>query len=194
MLVANFSMVAGVVDVELAPDVCARAGEHLGQRVAEHAAARVAHVHGTGGVGGDELDHDLLPLKRVAAAVVRALALHRAEHVAVPGRSQAEVYEPGTGSLGAREPAAVQLEVGYQRVGYFPGSHAQRLCAGHGVVGGEVAVGRILGYLHHARERGCLGQLALFGRADLRGGEQLADLPLGGFNKICHYSIPCLVP
>ena len=36
-----------------------------------HAAPGVAHVHGAGGVGGDELHHDFLALEAVRAAVVR---------------------------------------------------------------------------------------------------------------------------
>ena len=52
-------LVAGVVDVELPADIVRRRGsEHLGQGVAQDAAPGVAHVHGAGGVGGDELHHD----------------------------------------------------------------------------------------------------------------------------------------
>ena len=53
-------LVAGVVDVELPPHVRAGLLQHGCQRIAQHAAPGVAHVHGAGGVGGDELHHVLL--------------------------------------------------------------------------------------------------------------------------------------
>ena len=47
-----------------------RAGpvEHFRKRIAQNAAARIAHVHGAGGVCGHELDHELFALADVAVA------------------------------------------------------------------------------------------------------------------------------
>ena len=55
-------LVARVVDVELPLHRRAVPFQHAGERVAEDAAAGVAHVHRASGVGGDELHHVLLPL------------------------------------------------------------------------------------------------------------------------------------
>ena len=55
-------LVARVVDIKLPLHRRAVPVQHAGERVAQHAAAGVAHVHRAGGVGGDELHHVLLPL------------------------------------------------------------------------------------------------------------------------------------
>ena len=157
-------LVAGVVDVELAPDLGPRAPQHLGQGVPQHAAAGVAHVHGPSGVGGDELHHYPLPLQLLGAAVVAAGGLHRREHVGVPARREAEVYKSGPGRLRGGEPAALQLQIGHQRVRYLPRRHPQRPGSGHGVVRREVAVVHVLGHLHRAVELRPGGQHPLLGR------------------------------
>ena len=63
-------LVARVVDVELAPDLIARAVENACQRVAQDAAAGVAHVHGAGGIGGHKLHHQPFAVALVHTAVV----------------------------------------------------------------------------------------------------------------------------
>ena len=65
-----FDLVARIVDVELAPDLVARAVQDARQRVAQNAAAGVAHVHGAGGIGGDKLHHQPFAVALVHAAVV----------------------------------------------------------------------------------------------------------------------------
>ena len=98
--------------------------------------------------------------------------------------------KPGPRGLGAHEPAAVEREVGHKRVCYLPRRHAQRPGARHGVIGGKVAVGGVLGYLHHAGERRGLGQLALSGGARLGVGQESVYLSFCLFNKISHLSNP----
>ena len=179
-------LVARVVDIELAPDLGPGAGEHLGQRVAEDAAAGVAHVHGAGGVGGDELHHYLLAAHGVGAAVVRALGGDGGHDLAVPGGGEAEVYEAGARGLGGGEIAAGEVEVRDERVGYLPRRHVQCLCAGHGMVCGKVAVIRVLGHLYGAGERRAGGQFALFRRTLKALREESVYLIFRLFNKICH--------
>ena len=159
----KIDLIAGVVDIELAPDVIARAIEHGSHRVAQHAAAGVADRHRAGGVGGDELDHDLLAVAVVHAAVVRALGLDAMQHVGVPLWREAEIQEAGARDLGGGKPALREIEMGNQRLGNLSGRHAQRLGRGHGVVRGEVAVGGILRLLHAAAE---LALPAEFARGD----------------------------
>ena len=155
-------LVAGVVDIELAPDVVARAVEYACERVAQHAAAGVAHVHGAGGVCGDELDHALRAVSDVHAAVILALSGDVLQHVAVPALTEAEVDEAGAGDLDGVEPRAIKLHVRRERFGDLARRHVQHAGAGHGVVCGIVAVGGVLGYLNAAAEHRARGQLALF--------------------------------
>ena len=103
-LAEQVDLIAGVIDVELAPDIVARAVEHGRERVAEHAAARVADRHRAGGVGGHELHHDLLSVTVVHAAVVRAGALDGGQHVLIPLVGQAEVQKARACRLNAGKP------------------------------------------------------------------------------------------
>ena len=103
-LAEQVDLIAGVIDIELAPDIVARALEHGRERVAEHAAARVADRHGPGGVGGHELHHDLLSVAVVHAAVVRAGALDGGQHVLIPLVGQAEVQKARACRLNAGKP------------------------------------------------------------------------------------------
>ena len=104
-------LVAGVVDVELAPHVVACGVEHGGEAVTERAAARVAHVHRAGRVGGDKFHHDAAFLAEIAAAVIFAGGEHVCQHVAVKRRAQKEVHKAGTGCFGLCEVRAGEVEV-----------------------------------------------------------------------------------
>ena len=103
-LAEQVDLIAGVIDIELTPDIVARALEHGRERVAEHTAARVADRHGAGGVGGHELHHDFLPVTVVHAAVVRAGALDGGQHVLIPLVGQAEVQKARACRLNAGKP------------------------------------------------------------------------------------------
>ena len=63
-------LVAGIVDIELAGHIVAGPVQHSSQTVAKRAAAGVAHVHGAGGVGGNELHVVLCALAVVGAAIL----------------------------------------------------------------------------------------------------------------------------
>ena len=63
----------------------------------------MAGVQRAGGVGADELDHDLRPGADVGAGVaVGALLEHLGEHVVQPRVGEAEVHEAGAGDLDRR--------------------------------------------------------------------------------------------
>ena len=179
-------LVAGVVDVKLTPDVIARAVEHARQRVAQHAAAGVAHVHGARGVGGDKLHHQALAVPLVHAAVVRALSGDSAQHVGVPGGGEAEIDKAGAGHLDGGKPAALKIEVFDQSLGDLPGRHVQGAGPGHSVVGGVVAVGGVLGDLHRAGKHGAGGQLTLLHCLCAGRGQQGVYAVLGVLNHVSH--------
>ena len=186
-------LVAGVVDVELPRHVGAAGGEHGGQGVAQDAAPGVAHVHGAGGVGGDEFHHDLLALQGVGGAVVIALGLHGGHHVPQPDGVQPEVQEAGAGDLGGGEVAALQVQVLQQLLGHVPGRHPQLLGGSQGKGGGEVAVFRVLGDLHgsalHLGLRQC--SLGHGGAVGVHG--QLCGLVFRVLDHVDHNVIPLLL-
>ncbi len=86
---------AGIVHIELPGHARTAGGKDTGQRVAQHAAPGVAHVHGTGGIGGNKLHHDLLSLVGVAGAVVRSLSRHRVHYAGVPVSLRRKLRNPG---------------------------------------------------------------------------------------------------
>src|SRR5699024_5377163 len=164
-------LVAGVVDVELPGDVVACPLQDGGQAVAQGAAPGVAHVHGAGGVGRDELDVVLLALAVIGPAVVGGAA-GRHDHASPEGGGQEQVDEAWAGHLGPGEAAVRQAgQVGQQGLGDHFGGLAPGAGPRHGDVGGDVAVLRVGRHLH---DEG--GQL---------GGRQVAGLHggLGGLGQ-----------
>ena len=80
-----------------------------GQGVPQHAAPGVAHVHGAGGVGGDELHHDLPALQGVGAAVPLPLALHGGE------RAYYDAHGDGLKDVSQEERHAALAKFGLER-------------------------------------------------------------------------------
>ena len=185
-------LVAGIVDVELLPGVVAHPGEHVGQGVTQHAAAGVTHVHGAGGVGGDELHHHLLAVAHVAGAVSGGVLLHRTQHLLVPVGGVEEVQKAGAGNLSPLEQSALQLQVVQNDLGNGTGGHLQCLGPRHGKGGGKVPVSAVLGHLYGASDGLTLGQQALGGGLLIGLLGQFRHLVPGGLNQICHrYSLLC---
>ena len=151
-------LVAGVVDVELTPHVRAGLGQHACQRIAQHAAPGVAHVHGAGGVGGDELHHDPAALQHVAAAVVRARRLDGGHGIAEPLVAQPEVHEAGACDLHGGEIAALQRHTLRQNGSHLTGVHLHGLGRRQTKRGGIVAIGHVLGDLHRRLDGDALRQ------------------------------------
>ena len=192
-LAEQVDLIAGVVDVELTPDVVARAVEHGRECVAQHAAARVADRHGPGRVGGHELHHDLLAVAVVHAAIVRAGFVHCGQHVLIPLVGQAEVQKARSGRLDGGKPRAVQIHVRDERLGDLARGHVHGLGRRHGVVGSKVAVCGVLRLLDGAANVRALGQVArrsgtqiCFPDARIHGGACL-------FDSIGHNQLPSIL-
>ena len=134
-------LVARVVDVELAGHVVAGPvpAQHVGQGVAQHAAAGVAHVHGAGGVGGDELDVILFACARVGAAIFR-VGDSGAHDAGEPVLAQEQVDEAGAGDLKAVKQAAVQLQFCGNGFCDLARCLVEGARTGHGHVGRNIAV------------------------------------------------------
>ena len=191
-LTEKIHLIAGVVHVKLAPYVVARAVEHGRQRVAQHAAARVADGHRPRGIRGDKLDHDLLAAAIVRAAKVRAFGLHRRQNVRVPARGQAEVQKARPRDLDRGKPRVLQLHVRGDRLGDLARCHVQRLGRGHGVVGGEVPVRGVLRLLHRAADLRARRQCALLRRACVCLGDELVKRLFCLFDSVGHSRLSSL--
>ena len=66
------NLVARVVDIKFPRNAVPRHFEHRREAVAKRAAARIAHMHRAGRVGGHKFHHNLFPLAVIAAAVIPA--------------------------------------------------------------------------------------------------------------------------
>ena len=154
-------LVAGVVDIELAGHIVAGPVQHSGQTVAQRAAAGVAHVHGTGGVGRNELHVVLCALAVVGAAILLVGA--GTQHNTCPeALGQEQVDEAGTGNLHFGEHAVLKgRQMCQQGVCDHLGSLAPSACTGHGEVGGDIAVFHVGGDLHDKGRQFCFGQGAV---------------------------------
>ena len=144
-------LVSGVIDIKLPGHVRAAGGENGGQRIAQHAAPGVAHVHGAGGVGGDELHHDLLPLEAFVGAVGVPLRFHGVHDPGVPLIPQPEVQKAGAGDLRGGEIGTGEVHVVQKRLCDDTGGLSQRLGRRQRERGSIIAVGRVLGNLHRSR-------------------------------------------
>ena len=154
-------LVSGVIDVELSGHIRAAGGEDGGQSITQHAAPGVAHVHGSGGVGGDELHHDLLILETVIGAVDVLLRFHGVHDAGIPLVSQTEVQKAGASDLRRGKVGAGEIHVIQQRLSDHAGRFAQCLGGSQSKGGGIVAVGGILGDLYGGGLDLCLRQSAV---------------------------------
>ena len=179
-------LVAGVVDIELLPGVAAVPLQHVGQGVPQHAAAGVAHVHGAGGVGGDKLHHDLLAAALRVGAVSGPLPLHVRQDRLIPLGAQGEIQKAGPGDLHFLEVAPLQVKVVHNGLGDGPGGLVQRSGPRHGIGGGVVPVGGILGDLNGGLHLRAGGQLARLHSPQIGRLRQLRDLGAGLLDLIRH--------
>ena len=130
---------AVVVEVVLAHDVCALRGEQASERVADGGPPGAADVDGSGRVGGDELEVDVLALERVRVAVVEAGIDDVVDDDALGGRLDAQVDEAGACDVGGRD--AVLLGQGRgQPAGQLTRVGTDLLAELKGDVGGVIAV------------------------------------------------------
>ena len=134
-------------------------------------------LHGAGGVGGDELHHDLLPVALGVGAVLSALLLHSGENIAVPLGAKSKVQEAGASDLHLLEVAALQLQVIHNGLCNGPGSLVQSLGSRHGKGGGVVPVGGVLGNLDGGLHLGALREQSGLGR-----------LLIGLLGQLCYLS------
>ena len=124
----HLDLPAGVVDVVLAGHVVARVGHQRGQRVAEHRAAGMAHMHRAGRVGRDVLDVDLLALADVGAAEIGAAARgRRAAPRCQAASASRKLRKPGP-ATSTRGDLGIGLEGVGERGRDLARVLAQRLC------------------------------------------------------------------
>ena len=135
-------LAAGVVDIIFADDGETRRFEQAGERIADHRAAAMPHVHRPGRIGRDIFDIDPLARPDRAAAIAIAFAEHRRELAPPRVVGQPQVDEPrprdadfddvGQGFQLGRDQSGKRARVG-------PGSLGEH----HRGIGREVAMGSI---------------------------------------------------
>ena len=177
-------LVACVVDVKFPRHLGAGALQYLGQAIAQHAASRVAHVHGACGVGGDKLHHNFLRLVLPRAAILPPLFGNILQNAGKISRRQPQVEKAGPGHFAGGEQRALQLSLSANRLGDFSGVHAQRLGGLHGEGGSKIAVFHILGNLHRGRRKGMLRQKPLGRRLPVGAENQVGGLIHGDAHMI----------
>ena len=179
-----FDLIAGVIDIELTPHVRTGLFQYACQRVAQHAAAGVAHMHGAGGIGGDELHHDLLPPQHIAVSVVLPGRFNGGHGVAEPLVTQPEVHKAGACDLHRGKIAVFQRHMLRQDGSHLAGIHLHGLGRRQTEGGGIVAVGHVLGDLHRRLHRHALRQQPLLYSGGIRLLCQLLHLFLGLLDHI----------
>ena len=138
----DVDLAAGVVDIIFAGHPVARIFEQARQRVADHRAPAMAHMHRPGRIGGDIFDIDHPALAHVRAAI----GVARGEHVAqllLPDRAvEADVDEARPGDLGACH-FVQRGETRRDQLGERARIGARGLGEDHRRIGGEIAMARI---------------------------------------------------
>ena len=190
-------LVACVVDIELTGHVVAGPVEDSGQTVTQSAAAGIAHVHGAGGVGGNEL-HIILGALAVVGAAILLVGAGTQYHTGPVSRGQEQVDETGAGDLDLGKHAVGQVgQVGQQGLCDHSGGLAPGTGTGHGQVGGDVAVLHVGGDLHDEGgqlgfRQGAVGHGGLCRSGQQRTGLVQCSLPgvviLVGLFKFSHWS------
>ena len=116
--------------------------EQAGERIADHRAPAMAHVHRPGRVGGDIFDIDADPLAKRRAAIIRARRSDRGDLVApgVVGEAQVDEARPGDRDL---YDAVEFAQFGGDRLGQRARVGLGRLGEHHRGVGRKIAMRRI---------------------------------------------------
>ena len=104
------NLVSRVVDVKLFGNVVTGAVHSRRQAVAQRSAPGVAHMHGTGGVGGDAFNHHLFVFAVIAVAVIFALTADGFDYAGEPAVLEEKVDESGTGNLEPVKKAVFQRD------------------------------------------------------------------------------------
>ena len=164
---------AAVVDVELAGDLGAGAGQHPGERVTDRGPAGVAEVQRAGRVGRDELEVDRAALQAVARPVARRRRRRWPGDLALGVGGDPDVDEAGAGDLD-RGDRVVGAQPGGEQLGELARSSPAALAELHRDVGGVVPVLGVLGTLdlQLARQPALDGDGAVVGER----GQGLQDL------------------
>jgi len=192
-------LVACIVDVELTGHIIAGPVQHSGQAVAQSAAAGVAHVHGAGGVGRNEL-HVVLGTLAVVGAAVLLVGAGTQHHAGPEGGGEEQVDKAGAGHFHLGKHAVLDgRQMGQKGIGDHLGGLAPGAGTGHGQIGSDVTVLGVGRDLHDKSGQLGLGQSAV-GHGGLGSlSQQSAGLGqcrcpgvvvLIGLFKVCHNFYP----
>ena len=178
-------LVAGIVDIEFTPHIGTVPAEYLSQGVTQHAAAGVAHMHGAGGVGGNEFHHDPLPLQAVGLPVFPAQGCGGLGHLGKISTAQIEIQKAGTRHLCPFNFGAGR-QVLHQHITDHLGCLAEDANVLHGKVAGKITVLRLTGLLNIEGKQLRLGQQSLGHASLIAFQKQLPDLLVHFIDRILH--------
>ncbi len=92
---------AGIVDVIFLADGIARLGQKPRQRITDHRAATMAHMHGAGRIGGNVFDVDLFAPAQIGVAISNPCGENVLQPVQPKTIGQAHINKAGAGGLRA---------------------------------------------------------------------------------------------
>ena len=157
---------AGIVVIELTPDIPALGLEQVADGVAQCGLAPVPHVQRAGRVGRDELDQHALVARRLPAELLAGLQ-HLTHHLLLGGGLEAHVQEARAGDLNRVDPLRPGRgghQRGLEGLGHLTRVELEGLGQLHGRGAGEIAVRRHLGRLEDRLGTGTGGEFIELGR------------------------------
>ena len=185
-------LVACVVHIKLFPGIVPGMCQKIGKGISQYAPTGIAHVHGSGGIGGDELHHHLAPFPLVHLTVSGALPFNGREDLPQPGGTQTKVEESGSGDLHPVKITALQLHVIHQNLcqctGILPQCFRPRKSKG----GSIVPQRGVLGNVHTAPDIPAVGKKPLLGCFFIGLPGEQCDLLPGGGDEIAHFYHPVI--
>ena len=167
----HVDLAAGIVDIIFAGDAVPRIFEQAGQRVADHGAAAMAHMHRAGRVGRDIFDVDPLAAAHVGAAIFLALGEDGTKLLLPDRAAEPDVDEAGSGDVG-RFDLADLAQLRHDHLGERARRHAGALGQHHRRIGREVAMAGVARRLDRHGAAGQAGQQPALGLEGVeRGGD-----------------------
>ena len=135
-----FDLVACVVDIEFAGNVISAPFHSFCKTVTDCAASCVAHMHRTGGVCGNEFDHNFFAFAHISGSVIIFFGKNGGNGFCKPMGSIENVEESGTCNFCFFKISSVKVDMGNDCVSDLARTFAESFCGNHCYVGSKVAV------------------------------------------------------
>ena len=180
-------LIARIIHIEFLMDIRSRPGERIGQAIAHNTAAGIAHMHGTGGIGGNKFYHDPLSVQEVGFTIIRPESCRRfcnGFKIALP---QIEIQKAGACDLHLFD-HGMGRDMLCQHLADLLGRILQNANIFHGKISGIIAVLHISRLLHIKRHQLRLRQQPFRNASLIAFLHQLQDDLLHIVYRIFHFS------